>query len=60
MTETAKNLERDKKDARELGAFFKEIRGKSSLSFLLGVALSGYINGFNDAERCIKTTAQPA
>lgn len=46
--------ERDKADAREVLDIIKDARREGLFNNLIGVALSGYINGVNDACRCMK------
>ena len=52
--------ERKQEAADTIGAFIKQQRDRDSLlSNFIGVALSSYMNGINDATRSYKAALQP-
>ena len=53
--------EREKQDARNIAEYIKRQRDRDSLlDNFIGVALSSYMNGINDATRSYKAALQPA
>ena len=50
--------ERDGKDAQSFGEIFSEARKEGLFTNMIGVALSSYMNGINDACRAFKASAQ--
>ena len=50
----------ESQDARDFAAFIKKQRDRDSLlTNFIGVALSSYMNGINDASRSYKAALQP-
>lgn len=48
------NFERDKQDAKSIANFLKDARIEGRFDQLVGLLLSGYINGVNDTCRALK------